>query len=253
MRITDGKYRALAARTGVVLAGTCHEGNIGAVARAMHNFGFADLRLAALRTEIGDEARRRAAHSTEILERAGIFPDVESATADSDIVIGTTRRRGKRRGRYFTPAEMSSAIGAVGPDKKICLLFGAEDFGLSNEQLACCDWLVTIEGGAEFDSFNLSHAVTIILYEIYRNFHSTRAAKGNESILLEGLFNHIEETLSCSGFLPEGPDEKRVMLAIRKMISRAGWSRKEINLFHAVLSSIDGKLRAQPGPNDADG
>lgn len=246
-------FQNLADRTTVVLVGTLYGGNLGSVARAMHNFGFERLHLVAPEADINaDDARKMAMESKDILDGAVRFDTltaaVADAVADAGITIGTTRRKGRRRGRYFTPPEMAEALAALDGEKKVAVIFGPEDAGLSNDDIKLCDWLVTIDTRSDFDSLNLSHAVAVILYEIHRAFYAGAAAKGAQTKLEEGLLEHAEELLRETGFLtpardPQSPrDPKRVMLSLRRMIRRAGMSKNEINLIHAAIRHIEKQL-----------
>jgi len=233
------EFRSLAERTSVVLVGPRNSGNIGAVARAMHNFGFGDLRIAERHAALDDTARRRAVNSEHVLDAAGIFETLGAALAGADIAVAATRRMGRHRCRVFTPREMAEAMAQTQPSKKIAVVFGPEDTGLLNEHLDRCNWIVAIPGGSTFDSLNLSHAVAVILYEIRSGFLPTINEQRQKSENLAGLYEHIERALRRIGFIPENGDPLRAMPALRKMISRGNWSRNEIDLFHAILKKIE--------------
>ncbi len=236
-------FRALAARTCVVLVEPLYGGNVGAVARSMNNFGFSQLRLVTPRADIdGDEARRMAMYSGGLLDSAQIYESLEAALDDIDIAVGTTRRMGRKRSRFFRPCAMAEALAGLACEKNAAVLFGPEDAGLSNKHLEYCDWLVTIDTFSDFDSLNIAHSVTVILYEISRYFRVTSACEIKESKHLDGLCVHIGKMLKSSGFIEEGADPKRVMLGLRRMLSRGRWSRSEIDLFHAVLNSFEKKM-----------
>lgn len=233
----------LTGRTTVVLVGTLYGGNLGSAARAMHNFGFSRLRLVAPRADAdGDDARKMAMESRDILNGARKFDTFEAAVSDADITVGTTRRKGRRRGRYFTPPEMAAALGALDVSKKVAIIFGPEDTGLSNPDIKLCDWLVTIDTRSDFDSLNLSHAVAVVLYEIHRTFHSEAPAADTQTKLEEGLIQHVEELLRDTGFLTPKRDPKRILLSLRRMIRRAGMSKNEINLIHAIMRRVENLL-----------
>jgi len=233
------EFRDLADRTSVILVGSRFSGNIGAVARSMNNFGFRQLRLAEPRAEINEEARTRGINSEAVLDDATIHETLSDALSDIDMAIGTTRRLGKRRARLFTPGELAEELLGAAAPKKIALVFGPEDTGLTNEHLDLCSRLVTIPTGAEFDSLNLSHAVTVILYEISRTFDFATREKLDDAQAVEELLDHLERTLRQIEFLNESGDQLRTMLALRGMITHGGWSRREIDLFHAILRHIE--------------
>lgn len=233
------EFKQLADRTTVVLVSTRYGGNIGAVARAMHNFGFARLRLVSPRGGIDEDARRLAVYSGEILDRTEIYDTFETAIAGADIIAGTTRRMGKRRGRFFRPPQFAGEMLGLPSDKNVALVFGAEDTGLTNEQLDLCNRLVTIPTASEFDSLNLSHAAAVVLYEISRCFDFSPREKAERERGVEELLIHFEQSLRAARFLPPEGDPLRVMLSLRGMLSQAGWSRRETELMHAILQRFE--------------
>ena len=180
-------------------------------------------------------------NSHDVLNCAQTYSDMESAIKDVDITAGATRRMGRGRSRFFSSISFAPELAAAAANKKIALVFGPEDAGLSNEETALCDWLINIKTFSEFNSLNLSHAVTVLLYELNRHFLKQGESTG-DSQYLEGLYTHLETVLREIKFLPEdGRDPKRAMLGLRRMISRAAWSKSEIELFHSFLKKVEEK------------
>jgi TrmH family RNA methyltransferase len=239
------QFRNLASRVSVVLVGALYPGNVGAVARSMRNFGFSDLRLAESSVRFDDiDAIKMAMWSKEILDSARAFDTAAEAVQDADIVIGTTRRRGRRRARWFSPAQMAQALKDSDSDVRAAVLFGAEDSGLTNSHLDLCHWLVSIPTRADFDSFNIAHAATIVLYEISRAFEAAGSRDLCDPSHAAGLASHVEQLLRDSGFLPGANDPKRVMLAVRRMLDNAGWTRAEIDLSHSIITHIQKRIES---------
>lgn len=154
----------------LILTRTAVEGNLGAVARAMLNFGFDDLHLLTPEVDIGEDARRRAKHAGHVLDGVSIDEDWESAIADCSLVIGTSGKRetgAKTLRRHFlTPWEFAERLSQA--DGKVALVFGPEGMGLSREELRACDLLVTVPTWEGYPILNLSHAVSLLLYELHR-------------------------------------------------------------------------------------
>lgn len=155
----------------VVLVRPEESRNVGAVCRAMANSAMHDLRIVGRREDLDDErVRVLAIHAAYIWENARFFDSVTEATADCSISAGTTRRRGKKRkGKLFLPEEFAanaSSITAGGG--RAAVVFGNERTGLTDEELEECSCGVTIPSSDEFASLNLSHAVQIICYELFR-------------------------------------------------------------------------------------
>lgn len=120
-----------------------------------------------------------AIHAKNIYDNAEFFDTITDATADCTITAGTTRRRGKKRKeKLYLPEEFSNIAdtisGTISSDDtaksggKVALVFGNERTGLSDEELSECTVGVTIPTSSKFPSLNLSHAVQIILYHLFR-------------------------------------------------------------------------------------
>ncbi len=156
------------------------QGNVGAVARAMRNFGFDNLRLISKSGyKFEDEALARSKHAKTVLENAEIFSDWDSCMQDISIVVGSSGKRElgeKIAFRHFVmPNEVAQRIDNV--DGKVALVFGREGVGILTEELQMCDVLVTIPTWEGYPILNLSHAVTILLYEMHMALLSTQLGK----------------------------------------------------------------------------
>jgi TrmH family RNA methyltransferase len=153
----------------VVLVSPRNPLNIGAAARAMFNLGFSRLRLVNP-YEVAFREARSAIGAREILESAEEFPSVADAIADCKLVVGTTsighRGLAHTLHRLEQGAPLIRAQLQLGP---AALLFGSEKFGLSNEDLAHCHWLMRIATADREHSMNLGQAVAVCLYELSRH------------------------------------------------------------------------------------
>lgn len=152
----------------VVLVGTLYSGNVGSVCRAMANMGIRDLVLAAPRIcDDWKEAERLAVHAGDILAACRRTETLEEAVADCAAVVGTTARGGLYRQHVLPPREQAPAILEAAAQGKVALVFGREDKGLNNEEIALCTHLVRIPVCEDYQSLNLSQAVLICCYELY--------------------------------------------------------------------------------------
>lgn len=155
----------------IVLIGTSHPGNLGAICRSMLNYGFNKLRLVNPKCDHLDvEARNRAKHAGRILQTCEVFNSLEEATDDCSLVVGTSGKRevgSKTSFRHFTyPWEFSQRISDF--NGKIALIFGEEGKGMSTEELDMCDFLTTLPTWEGYPIANLSHAVNAFVYELHR-------------------------------------------------------------------------------------
>lgn len=170
----------------VVLVRPETEGNIGAVARSILNFGISDLRIVGRAGEWSQDARNRAKNAQVVLDECAHFETLEEAVADCSIVVGTSGKRedgDKTSMRHFLlPDELPDRLSGV--DGRVAFVFGPEGKGLMNEQLVQCDLLVTIPTWEGYPILNLSHAVAIICYS-WRVYFSSNAPSGSGGRLLD--------------------------------------------------------------------
>ncbi len=219
--------------------------NIGAVCRVMMNFGVTRLRLVNPCKEFRSlEARKMALGTVEILENAEVYPDLQTALADINLTFGTTRRFGKYRKNFLTPATAARQIAQSGPDLRCALLLGREDTGLETRDLDLCQRFVTIPTHDAYPSMNLSHALAVLMYEVSLKAHLTGAfqdpgpkqpASGKE---IENLYAHMRKTLLDIDFLdPQNPDH--LLRTFRRLFGDAGLSPRDVRILQGLMSRID--------------
>jgi len=152
----------------VVLVGTRNPLNVGAVARAMSNFGAMELRAVRPYEKAWREAKS-AVGAAELLARAKEFANVAEAVADCSLVVGTTAV-GNREMRHPLRGleEGARLIGKRMQAGRVAALFGSEKWGLSNEDLSYCHWLMRIPTRVEHRSMNLGQAAAVVMYELGR-------------------------------------------------------------------------------------
>ncbi len=182
----------------IVLINPQFDGNIGAVARSMLNFGFSDLRIVGRSGEWSDETRNRAKNAQSILENAGLHSCFADAIEDCSIVVGTSGKRedgDKTAMRHFLlPDELPSRLQQT--TGRVALVFGPENKGLLNEELAECDLLVTIPTWEGYPILNLSHAVTVVCYSWYVNNLPSAPFGAEERILDPELRRKLRSEIS---------------------------------------------------------
>ena len=152
----------------IVLVGTLYTGNVGSACRAMANMGFHNLVLAAPNLQNDwSEGERMAVHATDILQNRKEFDTFEEAVADCVAVVGTTARGGLYRQHVKAPRDCAGDILALAATGPVALVFGREDKGLLNEEIAQCTHLVRIPVDEGYTSLNLSQAVLLTCYELF--------------------------------------------------------------------------------------
>jgi len=214
--------------------------NVGAVARAACNMGLR--RLIAVQPQDLDfdrMAMMATGPAVELLHRLEVHDDLAAALGPFQYVVGTTARLGGVRNDYFTPREMAPRLLELAAHNDIALLFGPENFGLTNEELPLCHALVTIPTG-ECSSLNLAQAVMVLAYELFTALSDKprfepRRANSRE---LESMFAMLRETLLKINFLsPQNPE--RWMLNVRRLFYRHGLRARETQVIKGICRQID--------------
>jgi len=225
----------LVADVRVVLVNPKYEGNVGAVARSMANFGFSELVMVEP-CEIGDEAYRRAKHGGWILDSAVMTADLEEALQGCYLVVGTSGITSENDKNYVRLPISAKDLGSriQDCDGKVAILFGREDVGLYQEELKRCDILATIPADEHYPILNLSHAVTVLLYELFQNrkdVYRPSKAKEEELSLMYGFFDELLDAIDY----PEHRKENTSVM-FRRLMGRSVPSGWEFRTMMGVLS-----------------
>ena len=231
----------LSADISIVLVEPQSPGNVGMVCRAMKNMGLSRLRLVNPCLIEHPEALMFAVSAKDLLEKAEIFPDLESALADTPISVATTRRHGKYRQEIWTPSEIVEKIAADANSNSCALVFGREDSGLTTQEVSLCRWQATIPTSDEYGSLNLAQAVLIFCYEILKSSGVAEQQPVRElaaGVLLEPMYEQMEQVLLKIGFLnPQKP--AHLMMTLRRILARAELDSREVTIVRGMMSQID--------------
>lgn len=256
-------------RIRIVLIGTSHPGNIGGVARAMHNMGLTDLALVAPRCEVVTaDCVSRASGADTLVHSARQTSTLEDAVADCSLVVGASARSRTLPWPMITPRALGERLPEelAGSESRVALVFGREDSGLSNDELQRCHAHVHIPTNPDFSSLNLAAAVQVLTYECRLAWLATQEAADTsapdrapdsdetdqtpDSDLawathqeLEGYFAHLERTLTKVGFLdPAVP--RQLMARLRRFTLRARPERLELNILRGILTATERQATA---------
>ncbi|MFM1648095.1 tRNA/rRNA methyltransferase [Aeromonas salmonicida] len=162
-----------------VLVAPARAPNVGAAARAMKTMGFDAMRLVASLVHEEEEASWVAHGAQDILTNAEAFDTLPEALADMDLVIATTARQRGRYQHYLTPGEIREQIRAKPSLNKVAIVFGCEESGLSNEQLAHADLLSYLPLKVSYPSLNLGQAIMLYAYEMSQLLDEPQAVAEN--------------------------------------------------------------------------
>ncbi|MFO0998143.1 MAG: RNA methyltransferase [Alphaproteobacteria bacterium] len=233
--------------------------NIGFAARAMANGGLTELRL--VRPRDGwpnDKAVAAASGADAILDAARLYGSVESAIADLQRVYATTARPREMRKAVVTVRHAVKDIRkAVSRQERCGILFGPERMGLTNDDAALADTLLTIPLSPGFSSLNLGHAVMVAAYEWFQSGDSTAARSLPDSKSppatkddLIALFEHLEGELDACGFLKNKAQRPSVVRNLRSLFQRAEMTEQEVRTLRGIIVCLtEGRRRPR---RDAD-
>jgi tRNA/rRNA methyltransferase len=224
----------------IILSGTKHPGNIGSVARAMHNMGLTDLRLANPRCQINEESERLACSGIEILQKTKRFRSTQTALNGIHILAGTTGKSGGNRAQCHTPRQLVPTLLSYAASQKIGVLFGPEDTGLVDEDLALCQQLIRIPTQPRGRSINLSQAVMIVGYELFighLDHEPARVPKLAALEQVEAMYDQLQKALLTIGFL-QPQNTMHMMFAIRRLLGRTGLESQDVGILRGIARQI---------------
>ncbi|MBA4063375.1 MAG: hypothetical protein C0501_06615 [Isosphaera sp.] len=236
-------------RCRVVLVRPHFAGNLGSVARAMRNFGLADLVLVAPYTSPDNpEARRLATHGEPILDAARVVPDLGAALADCVLTLATSALTAGvvRRGMTGTPAGLMPRLVAAADGGPVALVFGPEPHGLTNDEIGRCHGLVHIPVDPDYPALNLAQAAVVCLYELRKAWSARVNDERREPAAgpavaphadQERMFDHLRDGLRAVGFLFGGRQDT-LMHAVRQLVGRAGPTPAEVRMLHGLARQL---------------
>ena len=247
-------------RIAVVLVRARNPANIGAVARAMHDFGFALLRAVSEYME-PVAAARSAVDAGAVIAAATSYADLAEGVADRTLVLGTTAV-GERVVEHpvWVLAEAGERVAAhlrADEGHRVALVFGSEKTGLSNAELAHCHALVTIpmapHEGLRHASMNLGQAAAVCLYELVRSGDDVRG-EGTEAMAtaadverLRAVFVEVLERTGYTRRYPANSDEDGLRRMVLRAASRAGASAADVGVWMGMLRQVLWSVRDREG------
>lgn len=233
----------------IVLVEPLYEGNIGFAARVMKNFGFHNMVLVNP-PKMTIEAEARASHAKDVLSNAENI-SLDEVFKRSDLTVATTGGLAKSvshpiRMPYYSPAELRDMIKDV--DGRISILFGRENWGLNNDEIAKCDIICTIPTAEEYPIMNISHAIGVVCYELAHLPRGEYWIASHEE--MEALYDHIGRFLGAI----DHPIEKReaTLLLAKRIFGRTKLTVREASTMHGILRRAERKIRLAAEESDAE-
>ena len=235
--------------------------NIGAVARALKNFGLGRLAIVAppswtglprgggplgAREEVLLRARKTARHAADVLAAASVHEDARAALATATWACGTTSRAVEGRPR-LSPRELGREVAARSARGAVAIVFGEERRGLSDRELTLCQAVCTIPTDTAYDSMNLAQAVAVVAYELRTHAVApapalvAAGADPARHATVEALWQRLSAVLATAGYLnPQNPEH--ILADWRRLLARAEPTQREVELLLAAARALERKL-----------
>ena len=237
----------------IVLVEPSGPANVGSVARLCSNFEVNELRIISPQCDIFSlEAKKMALKGQRYIDNCKIFNSIEQAIFDCDLVLATCGRIDLSNDiKCESPEEISKWISSFKEINNLGILFGREDRGLSNNELLFAHKIFNIKTSQEYPSLNLSHAVSIILYELNKSSINNldkelKVFDLASSKEIYESFNEIEEMLIRTGYLLEHTAFSKIS-KFKKFILKAKTSSYEINILRGIVHQINWFLNNSKG------
>ncbi len=218
--------------------------NIGFAARALKNFNIKNLRIVKPKCSWpNSKAIATSVGAKNILQKAKIYDSIEDSIADLNIIFASTSRIRKVNKKVTSIYDFTKKFKKK---TKIGILFGPESSGLSNDEIKCADYLVTIPTNSKFSSLNLSHSLILFCFHIFKEYsmdkfkfkssYKSSIAKKSE---VDKFLTFIIRGLDKKGFLQPDHKRKSMIRNINNIFHRLSLSDQEIRILLGIFSTLN--------------
>lgn len=229
-------------RLRIVLVEPQEAGNVGAVARAMKNFGFAELWIVGEHPELLPVSGWWASGADDVLAAAHFAPTLLDAVGDAHLTVATTSMRGRTTPVTYTPRTLAQKFASLGDDQTLALVFGREHSGLTREELVLCQYTAAIPANDAFPTMNLAQALCVFCYELSSIEPAAATRELGSAADQERLHQRTRELLTEVGFLHANKPD-RIYDDVRAVVARADLDHREITIALGIIRQIEWKLR----------
>ena len=221
--------------------------NIGSCARALKNFGFSDLNIVKPRDGWPNtKARMTSVGAYDLIKSAKLFDTVDLAVKKFDIVLATSARRRDIQKKHISLSDFNNFLKKYNK-ANIGIMFGPEASGLSNHDLSLANFIIQIPTANKLTSLNLSHAVIVVCYEIFKSTYLKKEKKvkilnklaSKKSI--QNMIIFLEKLLDQKKFFKPPEKKKSMILNINNIFGRLELSDKEMRILFSIFSALNKK------------
>ena len=214
----------------------------------MKNMGLHELHLVRPKSFPDPEATARASGADDVLGAARVHEQLEDAIADCGLVVGTSARQRHLSWDLVEPRACAERIVQVSRTGHAAILFGAERTGLTNDELARCNLLMTIPTSTQYSSLNLAMAVQVIAYELWLLTRPDAPPPPPPDVPfataeeMTRLYEHIERVLEEIDFR-DRTGGGHLMTRIRRLFNRAQLDQNEMNILRGILTAVQSRRK----------
>lgn len=225
----------------VVLVRPRVPGNLGSVARAVKNFGVADVRLIEPACQPDGESEMLASGADDVLQAMRRYGTLLEAVAEFDAVVATSSLRGRAEQRWLSLRELPAFLASLPKEATVAYVFGPERSGLTEEERSRASATLTLPTDPAFPTMNLSHAAAVVL-GVHRAFGGPGdAAAGEENLAasreVEAAIEHWDRALDAIGFYDTGHRE-RSLRDWRRIAAGRPMAAREVAMLRGVANRI---------------
>lgn len=237
------------ARLRIVLVEPREAGNVGAVARAMKNFGFGELWIVGRHPELLPVSGWWASGADDVLAAARFVPTLLEAIGDVHVSVATTSMRGRTTPVTYTPRTLATAYNALAAEQVLALVFGREDSGLTREELVLCQYSAAIPANDAFPTMNLAQSACVFCYELSSSLPAlssvvpvpAAARDLAEAAMVERIHQTAQALLLEVGFLHDV--NPHIYDQLRAIVARASLDAREATIVLGIIRQIAWKVR----------
>ena len=221
--------------------------NIGSCARALKNFGFSNLSIVSPRDGWPNtKAKMTSVGAFNLIKSAKIYNNVDDAVKKFDLIFATSARSRDVNKKHISIVNFVKLL-SKHKNSNIGIMFGPEASGLSNHDLSLSNFIIQIPTSKKLTSLNLSHAVIVICYEIYKSLNLSEFKK--EKVLtkltskssIKNLIKYLDKMLDKKKFFKPIEKKKSMILNINNIFGRLELSDKELRILFSIFSSLNRK------------
>ncbi len=216
-------------------------GNAGAAARALQNCGFKKMALVdPAFTKKHLDITKFAVNAKPLITKAPIYENLKKGLRSYQYVIGTSRRHGNYRKNILNLYELPKLLESLPDQGKVAILFGHEAHGLNNDEMTLCHYMMEIPANPSFGSFNLSQAILLTAYEIFR-MNPALPPKEEEKYptitQLEGMHEHLKKALQEIKFI-KNDNPEHMPRVLRNILNRAQLTDLEVRVIRGIARQM---------------